>query len=869
MCCRHIDNVARVNLDCARQASTPVGQYSPGVGSKLGVRRGIVGAALRVALALVVAAALLPVAVGPSGAQSGEGRTAERLWGPDRYATSLAVASRFVQEAGGQVNAVVVVSGTSWHDAVIAAGLAGHLDAPVMLARRNGLTPEASALLSSAGVSEIVVVGSVEAVSAEAYESLGQLGSVSRVTAASPSAASVAVAEQIGNPGVMPGFGSTVIVAGDEVFVDAMVAGGFSARGRHPVLLTSPDWLDESVAGFVRDQGVQHVVVMGGAGAVSAAVETDLKNLDVQVTRLGGRDRFDTARVVAEFLEGKYSVGAEDECFDRSTAGLATARVPFDSFSAGPLLGKLCAPLLLSGVQRGDAATIEWLAERTQKMIVFGGTAAVSEAALTAALEAARPEPEQPEPDLSTMEGVLAEAAERRAAAVTDLTAKINAGTYGVDADNVLRGPNGFRIDLDDCPSDWSATTGITSTQIRIGQAAVQSGSLAVFGNVARGLESYFDWVNENDPIMVDGSPRSLTLITKDDTNIAAITNIVVNELISTENVFSILTSHSVGTLATYEEINDNCIPQPFVISAHGAWGDPGGQPWTTGMQMSYRTEPILWGEWIERNLADQLPVKVAALVMDNGFGIDYELSFQQRADQHPGVVSSFNAVRHKPGARSLATEMKSLAGADADVLILMTTGNACSRAMREAGRIGLADNIIAKGGALFAPWLCRNYGLFLESAGEHADGWWSASGGFKDTNDAMYAGEPFASLVNSRLKVDGLDPEEGIFPAEPLYAQGYAHGYPYVEALRIAAELPGGLTRANFMLAVRSIDIAHPLLVDGIRFRLDGNADAFAVEGTSFDRFDFASKSWRTVGTVIDVDGQTPNCNYDKGRCR
>ena len=72
-------------------------------------------------------------------------------------------------------------------------------------------------------------------------------------------------------------------------------------------------------------------------------------------------------------------------------------------------------------------------------------------------------------------------------------------------------------------------------------------------------------------------------------------------------------------------------------------------------------------------------------------------------------------------------------------------------------------------------------------------------------------------------------------------------------------------------MLAVRSIDIYHPMILDGIGLRLDGTADAFALEGASFERFDIKSKSWRTVGKIVDVDSETPNCNYDidNGRCR
>lgn len=453
--------------------------------------------------------------------------------------------------------------------------------------------------------------------------------------------------------------------------------------------------------------------------------------------------------------------------------------------------------------------------------------------------------------DQETIEALFAHAAAQRFEIVAELTRQITAGNYGIDSDNVLRGPAEFRIDLDHCPDDWSNTVGVTETQIRIGYSAVSSGALAAYGNVGRGMENYFDWVNDNDPV----AGREIVLISKDDAYVAAQTVENVDALINDENVLSITTLGTPGTLATYNRLNDECIPQPFAQSGHPAWGDPVVHPWTTGSQTAWSTEAILWGAWIEQNLAGKLPVSVAAVVMDNYFGVAYEQAFAEWAEAHPEVVSSFTPVRHDPAAPLLATEMQAVANANPDVYISMTAGNPCLLAIQAAGSNGLTASIKAKGGALFTSSACRSINLYMKPVGAAANDWLIVGGGIKDTTDQRYAGEPFIKFLNQNLEGAGLD------PSESLYGSGYLFGYPYVEALRIAAELPGGITRTNLILAVRSLDFDHSLYLDGIRFRLNGNADPYPIEGSDILRYDADAESWGTPIEIIDVEGQTPNC--------
>lgn len=350
-------------------------------------------AGLRAVVALLAAAAMLSVAATVSGAQTGEAASSgsvTRLWGPDRYATSLAVAEAVAAASGGRLDTAVVVSGRSWTDAVTAAPLAGSLGAPVLLADpRQGVTEDTKAFMERVGVNRLVAVGSTQVLPSAVLDDLSGVDSdIERITAANKYEASVAVAGAMGTPARLgSGYGQTVILASGEVFADALSAGPLGANKGIPILLTTPDELHPTVKDYIA-ANADHVIIMGGPAAISESAEGAVAGIkranepstDMAVSRVGGRDRFETATLFADFIEG---ASAEDGCFDGTIAGLATGGVPADAFSAAPLLSRLCAPLVLTRTDRLSEATATWL-RHTEKLYVFGGTAAVSEAAVNA-----------------------------------------------------------------------------------------------------------------------------------------------------------------------------------------------------------------------------------------------------------------------------------------------------------------------------------------------------------------------------------------------------------------------------------------------------------------------------------------------------
>lgn len=315
-----------------------------------------------------------------------------RYGGSDRYETSLLIAEAVAAEAGGTLDEVVLVSGRNWTDAVVAAPLAGHLGAAVLATPPNQLRADAAAFLERTGVSTVRLIGAdsdTDGVGPTVVSGLNRLGITTiRTSSSDPYTTAAQVAVTIGPPGEMGDLGATAVVASGEVFADALVAGAFAARGKHPVLLTPAHELHDSAASYLRNLQVEHVVLMGGTGALSVDVEASIRALGIEVTRLAGATRYDTAVKAAELTTGRYS----GDCFSTRRAGLARARVPFDSFSAGPLLGRLCAPLLLAdprSIPDDTAAYLDSIRQSTAKaghdsidLRVFGGDAAVSQAAI-------------------------------------------------------------------------------------------------------------------------------------------------------------------------------------------------------------------------------------------------------------------------------------------------------------------------------------------------------------------------------------------------------------------------------------------------------------------------------------------------------
>lgn len=435
------------------------------------------------------------------------------------------------------------------------------------------------------------------------------------------------------------------------------------------------------------------------------------------------------------------------------------------------------------------------------------------------------------------------------------VVAALTGGNFGLGLDNVLRGPGLFELDLEACPRGWDDRAGLTDSTITVALIGPQSGDQASFHDLAKGIDIYFGWVNASGGI--DG--RTIELVTVDDRYHPEIASQALDDILDGNEPFWVTSVGSPGALGVYGTLNNECVPQPFVASSHPAFGDPGEHPFTTGLELSYSTEALVWGEWIKQNLDTPKPLTVGALVIDNEFGQTYLDSFTIWAEANPDIVASVEVVRHHPATLTVAAEMAEIVAAEPDVFLSMTTGQPCLSAVRQASRLGLTQSAEV----LFTPSVCRQPSSYLVPLGGEGDGFHVVGGGLKSVADPAYADESFVAFANERLMAAGSD------PAQSLLGVGFAHyGWAHVEALRIASALPGGLSRSNLVLAMRNLDLAHPMALEGVRFATNGALDGFPIEGAQVSRYDAAAETWLAQGEPLDVNGSSPPCVWTHLAC-
>lgn len=162
-----------------------------------------------------------------------------------------------------------------------------------------------------------------------------------------------------------------VFLASGTNYPDALSAAPAAAALGGISLLTDPARLTPVIETELRRLAPDLVVILGSTGAVSAAVEDRVRQF-VPVARVGGADRFETSRLVAQYVFGE--TGA-------TKAWIATGMNFPDALAAGAAAGANRAPLVLLPGQAAsvdDAALSLFTALGTRDFVLAGSVGAVS-----------------------------------------------------------------------------------------------------------------------------------------------------------------------------------------------------------------------------------------------------------------------------------------------------------------------------------------------------------------------------------------------------------------------------------------------------------------------------------------------------------
>lgn len=291
-------------------------------------------------------------------------------YGADRYATALALSE--ANFAASSVTTAVVATGKNFPDAMSAAGLAGVYGSPILLVR-DSVTASLTAELDRLGVEDVVIIGSDKAVSADIESALDTDYDVTRVYGSDRYATSAAVATRIA--ALTTGLTDTYIARGDD-FADALAASPFAYGRKVPVLLVKTDSVPTVIEDAIDALDLTDGIIVGSSAAVSNPVQAALDAMmSGDVTRIGGSDRYVTARMIADDA-------VVNGWGDYSYVGVATGLNFPDALGGGPVVAQHGGVMLLTrptGLSTPVSEAITANKSTIETVEVYGSTAAVSQ----------------------------------------------------------------------------------------------------------------------------------------------------------------------------------------------------------------------------------------------------------------------------------------------------------------------------------------------------------------------------------------------------------------------------------------------------------------------------------------------------------
>jgi len=199
--------------------------------------------------------------------------TVTRLAGGNRYATAIEI-SQHAFPVDGSADVVVIATGLNFPDALAAAPLGAVLNGPVLLTTPSSLSAALAAEIVRLGPSGILVIGGSAAVSDEVFDQLNAIAPATRIAGSNRYRTAIAISQH-----AFPGGAGVVYLAVGTNFPDALAGAAEAAYSGSPVLLTPTAELPSEVAAEIQRLDPDTVIILGGTGVISSAVESALNDL--------------------------------------------------------------------------------------------------------------------------------------------------------------------------------------------------------------------------------------------------------------------------------------------------------------------------------------------------------------------------------------------------------------------------------------------------------------------------------------------------------------------------------------------------------------------------------------------------------------
>jgi SpoIID/LytB domain protein len=157
----------------------------------------------------------------------------------------------------------------------------------------------------------------------------------------------------------------TVFVVNYLAFADALSATPLAKKYDAPIFLSKPGALEEATKSQIQKLHPSKIIIVGGTGSISGNVENQLRAITSNVERIGGTDRFEVSKLVAEKMGS-------------TTSAIVTNGLVFsDALAIAPYAAQNQIPILLTYNDKLPDS-IKTALQGKSSTLIIGGTGSVN-----------------------------------------------------------------------------------------------------------------------------------------------------------------------------------------------------------------------------------------------------------------------------------------------------------------------------------------------------------------------------------------------------------------------------------------------------------------------------------------------------------
>lgn len=312
--------------------------------------------------------------------------SAVRLAGESAADTSARIATEAFPEGSEWV---VIARDDDFADAMSATGLAGVLNAPIVLTDRYSLSDAAARAVQTLGAKKAYIIGGTGAIPGDIEGSLATFGcqTQDRIFGYDSWDTSTECAKKIAEHGGNPG--SNAVVAMSTNFQDALSISSYAYKYQVPIFLETDEahgrQLTEAAASAIKELSGT-IYVPGGNGAVPQASVEEVFGKK-RVVRLSGWDGYDTSNQIATYMVERgllspsticLASGAPDPKGVDALAGAALAGKAGGVVlltNANPRFGSISTTTIEGADSEGTSAFLPSHAKDVEQAYILGGKA--------------------------------------------------------------------------------------------------------------------------------------------------------------------------------------------------------------------------------------------------------------------------------------------------------------------------------------------------------------------------------------------------------------------------------------------------------------------------------------------------------------